>query len=140
MKKLLVARLMELVNATYKYRSQGGDNSDVLREVVLGLLKLLAPMAPYLTEEQWHRFGHETSIHFETWPSFDPALVTQDEVTMIVQINGKVRDTIAVSADISEDEMRELALASEKVKGHLNGGEPDKVIVRPPKLVNLVVR
>mgnify|MGYP006174899399 CR=1 FL=1 len=117
-----------------------GTNTDLNSWLVENLLLLLAPMAPYLTEEQWHRNGHEGSIHFETWPTFDPALAARDEVTMVVQVNGKVRDTIEVSADISEDEMKERALSSEKIKGHLNGGEPDKIIVRPPKLVNLVVR
>ena len=135
-----IARLMELVNAAYKYRSQGGAHAGALGDLVDALLKLLAPMAPYLTEEQWRRRGNESSIHFEPWPGYDESQIVEDEVTMIVQINGKVRDTIAVSADISEDEMKRRALASEKVRGHLNGGEPDKIIVRPPKLVNLVVR
>ncbi|MEA2452095.1 MAG: leucyl-tRNA synthetase [Actinomycetota bacterium] len=132
-----IARLHELVNQAYRYRSGGGTNQQVLDEVIEVLLKLLAPIAPYLAEEQWHRLGHETSIHFEPWPEHDPQLATEEEVTMVVQVNGKVRDTILVPADVTEAKMTELALASEKVQGFLNG-EPKKVIVKPPKLVSLV--
>ncbi len=135
-----IARMMELVNAAYKYRSSGGGHPGVMRELIETLLKLLAPMAPYMTEEQWHRWGHEDSIHFGPWPELDEELALLDEVTMVVQVNGKVRDTMPVPADISEDKMKDLALASEKVRAYLDGGEPEKVIIRPPKLVNLVVR
>ena len=134
-----IARLMELVNQAYRYRTVGGGNPQVMREVVEGLLKLLAPMAPYITEEQWHRLGHEKSIHHESWPAYDESLAAEDEVTMVVQVNGKVRDTIPVPADVDEEKMKELALASEKVRAFLDGREPSKVIVRPPRLVNLVV-
>jgi leucyl-tRNA synthetase len=103
-------------------------------------LKLLAPMAPYLTEEQWHRLGHSSSIHKERWPKHDPALAAIDEVTMVVQVDGKVRDTITVPADIGEDEMRRRALESSKVRAYLNGNEPSRVIVKPPTLVSLVTR
>jgi leucyl-tRNA synthetase len=132
-----IARLHELVNQAYRYKTVGGGNPQVLREVIETLLKLLAPMTPYLAEEQWRRLGHEGSIHFERWPDFDPALATDDEVTMVVQVNGKVRDTIKVPADVTEERMTELALASEKVQSHLDG-DPKKVIVKPPKLVSLV--
>jgi leucyl-tRNA synthetase len=135
-----IARLMELVNAAYRYKAGGGGHPGVMRELIETLLKLLAPMAPYITEEQWHRWGHEGSIHFESWPTYDDELATLEAVTMVVQVNGKVRDTMEVPADISEDEMKERALASDKVKAHLDGGHPDKIIVRPPKLVNLVIR
>jgi leucyl-tRNA synthetase len=132
-----IARLHEIVNQVYRYKTVGGGNPQVLREVIETLLKLLAPMTPYLAEEQWRRLGHEGSIHFERWPDFDPALATDDEVTMVVQVNGKVRDTIKVPADVTEERMTELALASEKVRSHL-AGDPKKVIVKPPKLVSLV--
>ncbi|HWL66402.1 MAG TPA: class I tRNA ligase family protein, partial [Actinomycetota bacterium] len=135
-----IARLMELVNGAYKYRSNGGGHPEVMRELVEALLKLLAPMAPYITEEQWRRLGHEDSIHRQSWPQHDPELAAEEEVTMVVQVNGKVRDTIRVPVDITEDKMKALALASEKARAHLDGGDPEKVIVRPPKLVNLVKR
>ena len=132
-----IARLHELVNQAYRYKSVGGGNPQVMREVIEGLLKMLAPMTPYLAEEQWRRLGHDTSIHFESWPEFDPSLATEEEVTMVVQVNGKVRDTIKVPPDVSEERMTELALSSEKVRAHLDG-DPKKVIVKPPKLVSLV--
>jgi leucyl-tRNA synthetase len=133
-----IARLMELVNHAYRYKAEGGGGA-VLRDLIEALLKLLAPMAPYITEEQWHRMGHETSIHKERWPEFDQALAADQEVTMVIQVNGKVRDTVAVPPDIHEAAMKELALASEKVRAYLDGGEPSKIIVKPPRLVSLVV-
>jgi leucyl-tRNA synthetase len=135
-----IARMQELVNEAFRYRGAGGANRAVLTEVVEGLMKMLAPMAPYLTEEQWHRFGHEGSIHLSSWPAYDERLAALDEVTMVVQVNGKVRDTIAVPVAITEEEMRERALDSEKIKGYLGGKEPAKIIVKPPKLVSLVVK
>ncbi|MDP9233047.1 MAG: leucine--tRNA ligase, partial [Actinomycetota bacterium] len=133
-----IARLMELVNHGYRYQAEGRGGRAVTRELVETLLKLLAPMAPYITEEQWHRLGHETSIHKDAWPEFDEALAAEEEVTMIVQVNGKVRDTLSVSPDIDEAEMKELALSSDKVRTYLDGGEPSKVVIKPPKLVSLV--
>ncbi|MGH2735989.1 MAG: leucine--tRNA ligase [Actinomycetota bacterium] len=135
-----ISRLQELVNEAYRYRGARGANATALRELVLVLLKLLAPMAPYITEEQWHRYGQRDSIHMSAWPTYDDALTIEDYVTMVVQINGKVRDTIEVSPSITEDEMRERALASEKVRAHLDGKDPVKVITRPPKLISLVVK
>jgi leucyl-tRNA synthetase len=134
-----IARLMELLNAAYRYRRAGHGHPQVIRETIETLLKLLAPLAPYIAEEQWHRLGHDTSIHTEAWPDYDRELAAEDEVTMVVQVNGRVRDTIEVPAGISEQEMLQRALESDKVRAHLDGGEPKKVIARPPKLINLVV-
>ena len=134
-----IARLMELVNHAYRYRAEGGQQREVLNEVVETLLKLLAPMAPFIAEEQWHRRNNDGSIHAESWPTFDVTLASEDEVTMVVQVNGKLRDTMTVPSDITEPEMVELALGSTKVQTHLGGREPTKVITRPPKLVSLVV-
>jgi leucyl-tRNA synthetase len=103
------------------------------------VLKLLAPMAPYITEEQWHRLGHDTSIHKELWPEFDAELAAEQEVTMVIQVNGKVRDTVSVAPDIAEAEMKDLALSSDKIRPYLDGGEPTKIIIKPPKLISLVV-
>jgi leucyl-tRNA synthetase len=134
-----IARLMELVNEAYRYRAAGGTNGAVMRDVIEALLLMLAPMTPYLAEEQWRRHGHEASIHQASWPAFDDALAREEEVMMVVQVNGKVRDTIPVSPDITEDEMREKALASDKIQAHLNGAEPRKIITKPPKLISLVI-
>jgi leucyl-tRNA synthetase len=73
------------------------------------------------------------------WPEFDAALAAEQEVTMVIQVNGKVRDTVPVSPEIAEAEMKELALSSAKIQGYLDGGEPSKVIIKPPKLVSLVI-
>ena len=135
-----IARLQELVNQAYRYKSLvGAGNPRVMQELIEALLKLLAPLAPYITEEQWHRLGYTTSIHEETWPMFDPALAAEEETTMVVQVNGKVRDTIDVPVDITEDDMKDRALASEKVQGYLGGRAPAKIIAKPPKLISLVV-
>jgi leucyl-tRNA synthetase len=134
-----VARMMELVNEGYRYRAAGGSNQVVLGELMEALVKLLAPMAPYVSEDLWERLGHEGTIHHAAWPTFDPDLASEEEVTMVVQVNGKVRDTITVPASIDEAAMLERALGSEKVQGYLNGGEPRKVIARPPKLLSLVI-
>ncbi|MDQ3916801.1 MAG: leucine--tRNA ligase [Actinomycetota bacterium] len=133
-----IARLMELVNNAGRYKTVGGGHPGVMRELVETLLKLLAPMTPFLAEEQWHRLGHESSVHSQPWPVYDEKLAAEDETTMVVQVNGKVRDTITVPVDVSEEQMKELALASEKVAGHLGGNPPAKIIVKPPKLVSLV--
>jgi leucyl-tRNA synthetase len=133
-----IARLMELVNAAYRYRAAGGSNRALLNEVCEGVLKMLAPMAPYIAEEQWKRFGHDRSIHLEPWPAFEQELVAEERLTMIVQVNGKVRDTIEVPADIDEAGMTSLALGSEKVRTYLGEREPSKIVARPPRLVNLV--
>ncbi|MGH2812094.1 MAG: leucine--tRNA ligase [Actinomycetota bacterium] len=128
-----VARMMELVNEFSKL------DGPVPRSAAETFLKLLAPVAPYITEELWHRYGNTDSIHLEVWPVHDENLLATEMVTMIVQVNGKVRDRIDVPASIDEEQMKALALASDRVRRHLDGHEPRKVIVRPPHLVNLVL-
>jgi leucyl-tRNA synthetase len=123
-----VAAFMEFTNLLYK---QGKTDFAVDQ-----LLLLLAPMAPHVTAELWE-LRHGTHVHEQSWPTHDPAMLVVDRVTMVVQVKGKVRDRIEVSPDIGEDEARDLALASEAVQGHLDG-EPRKVIVRPPNIVNIV--
>jgi leucyl-tRNA synthetase len=109
-----------------------------LREGVEVLLHTLAPIAPYVTEELWERIGGEGSIHARSWPVADPALAAVERVTMIVQVDSKVRDKIDVDADISGDDAQALALASGKVQAALDGKQPVRVIARPPRLVNIV--
>jgi leucyl-tRNA synthetase len=125
-----VAAFMEFTNLVYK---EGKTDF-----AVDTLLKLLAPMAPHVTAELWQRrHGDGAHVHEEAWPVHDPAMLTVEHVTMVVQVNGKVRDRFDVSPDISEADAQALALSSEVVQGHLDG-EPRKVIVRAPKLVNIV--
>jgi leucyl-tRNA synthetase len=128
-----IAKMMELVNYFSKL------DGPVPREAAETFLKLLAPIAPFIAEELWHRYGNEVSIHQEAWPSYDETLARAEQVTMVVQVNGKVRDRIEVSPEVSREQMQELALSSERVLAHLNGGEPKKVIAVPPKLVNIVL-
>ncbi len=135
-----IARLMELVNDAYRYLASGGRSKAALDEVVDNLLKMLAPITPFITEERWTQRGHPDSVHQPPWPSYDEKLAAQDEVTMVVQINGKVRATITVPATISADEMLEQALADANVERLLDGRKPEKVITKPPKMVSLVVR
>ena len=128
-----IARLHELINEFYKL------GAPVPRRAAETFLRLLAPIAPFITEELWHRFGNEDSIHSQRWPDYDEALLSTELVTMVVQVNGRVRDRLDVPATITEQEMTRLALESTKVRAHLNGKQPQRVIARPPKLVNIVV-
>jgi leucyl-tRNA synthetase len=96
-------------------------------------------MTPHITAELWARRHDGAHIHELAWPTADPAKLALDTVTMVVQVNGKVRDKLDVPADIDETDAERRALASTKVQAHLDGATPAKVIVRPPKLVNLVV-
>ena len=127
-----VARLFELNNALVGEERIPGDVASVFP-------RLLAPMAPHITEELWHRMGHDESIAKASWPTYDPELITEETTTMVVQVNGKVRDRLEVPVSITEDEAVELALASERVKAHTGGAPPRKVIARLPNVVSLVV-
>ena len=137
-----IARLMELTSALRKLVDGGALTTDAgavaVREGVESLLRMLAIFAPFTAEDGWERLGHEPSVMQAGWPVAEPALVAQSSVTCVVQIAGKVKDRLEVAPDISEDDLRALALASESVVKALGGSEPRMVIVRPPKLVNIV--
>jgi len=133
-----VAACMEYTNDLYKYvQSDDGPHADTLGTCTDTLLKVLCPMVPHVTAELWEQ-RHGGHIHAEEWPAVDAGKLVSDTVTMVVQVNGKVRDRIEVAADVSETDATAAALASEKVQAQLDGGEPKKVIARPPKLVNIV--
>ncbi|MFI6905225.1 leucine--tRNA ligase [Nonomuraea sp. NPDC050394] len=133
-----IARLMELTSAARKAIDSGpGAGDPAVREAAESLAVMLSLVAPYTTEEGWERLGRTGSVALAGWPVADPALLVEDSVTAVVQVAGKVRDRLEVAPDISEGDLRALALASEKVRAHLPG-EPRKVIVRAPKLVNIV--
>jgi leucyl-tRNA synthetase len=132
-----VAACMEFVNLLHPYGRAGGQ-AQVLGEAVDTLLLLLAPMTPHLAAEAWER-RHGDHVHLHPWPVADPELAAEESVTMVVQVNGKVRDRIEVAPDISEAEAEALALGSAAVVEALGGRPPRRVIVRPPKLVNVVV-
>jgi leucyl-tRNA synthetase len=137
-----VARLMELTNALRKGADADAPAAGSLRDGVEALATMLSCFAPYTAEEAWSRLGHDVesgdSVHDTTWPEADPALLVEDAVTCVVQVQGKVRERLEVAPDISEDELRTLALASDGVVKALDGREVRTVIVRAPKLVNVV--
>jgi leucyl-tRNA synthetase len=135
-----VAAFMEFTNELYRYvQSDDGARTETLGFALDTLLLLMAPMTPHVTAELWARRHGGEHVHERPWPAADPAKLTVATVTMVVQVNGKVRDRIEVDAGIDAAEAERLALASEKVRSHLDGGEPRKVIARPPNLVNVVV-
>lgn len=133
-----VARMMELTTAARRAIDAGPGAADpAVREAAETLAIMLSLVAPYVAEEGWERLGHAPSVAKAGWPEADPALLVQESVTAVVQVAGKVRDRLEVSPDISEADLQALALASDKVRPYLDG-EPRKVIVRAPKLVNIV--
>jgi leucyl-tRNA synthetase len=110
-----------------------------VREAVETVAILLSMVAPYTAEEMWERLGHPATVARVGWPTVDPALLVEDSVTAIVQIQGKVKARLEVSPAITDTELEALALASEDVVRALDGAAPKKVIVRAPKLVNIVI-
>ncbi|MBM9460328.1 leucine--tRNA ligase [Nocardioides sp. zg-536] len=137
---VVVARTMELVNATRKAIDSGcGPADPAVREATETVAILLSLVAPYTAEEMWARLGHEPSVAQAAWPTVDPALLVEDTVTAVVQIQGKVRARLEVSPDITEAELEALALADEAVVKAIDGRAVRKVVVRAPKLVNVVV-
>src|SRR5229473_6536843 len=134
-----VARLMELVGATRKAIDSGPGAADpAVREAAEVLVVLLSLFAPYTAEESWQLLGHKPSVARTAWPTADPALLTQEKVICVVQVNGKVRDKLEVSPQIGEDELSELALAAPGVVRALGDQQVNRVIVRAPKLVSIV--
>ena len=134
---VVVARLMELTNEIRSVLDRGESGREAATAVVL----MLAPMAPFITEELWRNvLGGEGSVHMQSWPGFDPELTREDRVTLVVQVDGKVRDTLEVPADVSEEEAERLARESENARRAIGDREVARVIARPPKLVNLVTR
>jgi len=134
-----VARLMEYTNELYKVaQSADGIAESALAEGLDALLVLLAPMCPHVTAELWER-RYESHIHAQPWPAYDPEAAKRQVVTLVVQINGKVRETMEVPSDLSAEALQAAAEASPKVQGYLEAGTVRKVIVRPPNVVNFVV-
>ncbi len=130
---------MTLRNDLLDARRSAVVSLDAWTEAVDLLLVLLAPIAPHITEEIWERRGNTESIHLQAWPEADPEIAADETVTLIVQVNGKVRDRVDVSPDIDEKAAVAAAMASERIQEWLATGEVRKVIARPPNLVNLVI-
>jgi leucyl-tRNA synthetase len=137
---VMIARVMELVNATRKVIDSGAGGADpAVREAAEAVAILLSLVAPYTAEEMWERLGHQPSVAQAAWPEVDPVLLVQETVTAVVQIQGKVKARLEVSPEISESDLEAAALADDTVVQAIDGREIRRVIVRAPKLVNVVV-
>ena len=136
-----VAQLREHTNVLYRYaQSPSGARRQTLQESVDTLILLLAPMAPHVTAELWERrHGHGERAHAQPWPVADPAQLAEETTTLVIQVNGKLRDKAEVPADASQEQVIAAALASPKVAAQLAGQAPTRVVARPPNLVNVVV-
>ena len=134
-----VSALMELTNLMQRVRTELAG-SEAWAWAVERLLLILAPVAPYITEELWHLHGYSDSVHRRQWPSYDEAMTIDDVVTVVVQVNGKLRDRLEVPRGEETESVKEQALASPRVQPHVRGKEVVKVIAVPDKLVNIVVQ
>lgn len=135
----IVSSLMELLNDLYKAREQGAYGTPEWEEAIRIYLIMMAPVTPYIAEELWETHGKPYSIHTQLWPEVDQLAVLEDMITLVVQVNGKLRDRIMVSVDTSDEEVKSMALASEAIQRHLDNKTPKKVILIPGRLVNIVV-
>lgn len=140
----VISKYRELTNAIYDWQAKKSDlteeDKQVLSFAVVSLIKLLSPVAVHLTEEAWHDLGGEKSIHEEPWCEWDENLAKSSSITLVVQVNGKVKDKIEVDESLDQEEMKQVALNSEKVKALTAGKTIVKTIVVPKKLVNIVVK
>jgi leucyl-tRNA synthetase len=136
----MIAALMEFTNYLAKAKETGYVTDSDWRQAVDTLLLLLAPSVPHLAEELWQQTGHGYSIHNQSWPQWDEELAKDEEITLVVQVNGKLRDRIIVPASITEAEARQIALDRQRVKAYLEGKEIINVVYVPGRLVNLVVQ
>ena len=135
-----IARVMELVNAARKAIDSGVGGADpAVREAVEAIAISLSLVAPYMAEEIWEILGHQPSIANAAWPTVDPTLLLEDSVIAILQVNGKILDRIEVSPSIKDEELEKVALENSAIKGALEGKSINKIIVRAPKLVNIVI-
>ena len=128
-----ISQLMVFVNEAYKV-------GDLPVEYMKGFVKMIAPIMPHMAEELWSQFGESDTITYQSWPTYDPKALVEDEVEMIVQVNGKVRAKIKMAKDTDRDEAQQLALANEHVKKFTDGKDIKKVIVVPNKIVNIVAK
>jgi leucyl-tRNA synthetase len=135
-----VARVMELVNATRKAIDSGcGPADPAVREAAEAIAISLSLVAPFTSEEMWEILGHKPGVALAGWPQVDPKLLEADAVTAIFQINGKIKDRIEVSPNISDSELEKLAMANPEIAAAIAGQKINKIITRAPKLVNIVL-
>jgi len=138
-----ISAIMELTNEVYSYlNDRSSENTDavLIKDVAENIVLLLAPFAPFITEELWEYLGHAGNVHQAVWPEYDEEALKKDEITIVIQVNGKVRDKINVAADAPETKVKEKAMAAEKIQSYLEDGNLIKTIYIPKKLVNLVIQ
>ena len=135
-----IAALMELINEMYKYKELDTRNDGIIREGIETIVTILAPFTPHIGEELWTMIGKEGSVFNISWPSYDESALVQDEVEVIVQVNGKLRAKVSMDANISREDMEKVAMEDAKVQAAIEGKDVVKVIAVPKKLVNIVVK
>jgi len=141
-----ISAIMELVNALYAFdaasldRVPGGERTRLMREAVEAIVLLLGPFCPHVTEELWSQLGHAESVFKQPWPRADAAALRRKDVTVVVQVDGRVRGRLTVDVDTADERVRELALADEKVRPWVASRRVEKVVVVPNRLVNIVTR
>ena len=135
-----IAALMELINEMYKYKELDTRNDGIIREGIETIVTILAPFTPHVGEELWTMIGKEGSVFNISWPSYDESALVQDEVEVIVQVNGKLRAKVSMDANISREDMEKVAMEDAKVQAAIEGKNVVKVIAVPKKLVNIVVK
>jgi len=135
----IVSGLMELMNEMIAAKSDGAFGSDTWQEAVEIYLRMMAPVCPHISEELWERMGYPYSIHTQSWPKVDVAATKEEEITLIVQVNGKLRDRLTLPANVCDEDAKAAAMDSENVQHYLAGKDPRKIIYVPGRLVNIVV-
>ena len=131
---------MELINEMYKYKEGENINVGLLGKAVKDLILILSPFTPHICEEMWHHIGQTESVTEMSWPEFDPSALIKDEVEIVVQINGKLKDKLSVPNNMDKAELEKVAMDSDKVQALLEGKTVVKVVVVPNKLLNIVVK
>jgi leucyl-tRNA synthetase len=135
----MLSSLMEFSNYLSRVQERGTVSGSLWRQTMESFLLLLAPTAPHLAEELWHVTGRPYSIHNQPWPHYDEELTREEEVTVVIQVNGKVRDKVIVPASIGEAEAKELALGRDRIRAYINGKKVERLIYVPKRVVNVVV-
>lgn len=126
-----ISQMMVFINDCYK-------QDQISKTYAEGFVKMLAPIAPHISEELWQKLGHNDSLSYEEWPTFDESLLVDNEIEIVIQVNGKLKDKIKISKDLTKDEMEAVAMDNEKIKEAIEGKTIRKVIAVPQKLVNIV--
>ncbi len=137
-----LSAIMELVNELYKYKETDREllNGFLYKEGIKTVVTLLSPFAPHIADELWQQMGHTDSVYLQEWPRFDAKAIVKDEIEIVIQINGKVREKIFVAANSSKEELENIAMESEKIKQFIGDKKIAKIIAIPKRLVNIVIK